>query len=79
MKQDPDTTTKDTFYPAATKCYRDPAQASCFLFGNSGSGVVRTFKGQDIDQYALNEKIEKFDLVINWGILYWLVKPMFFI
>ena len=52
MKQDPDTSTKGTFYPAATKCYRDPAQASCFLFGNSGSGVVRTFKGQEIEQYA---------------------------
>ena len=30
----------DTFYPAATECYRDPSQNSCFLFGNSGSGVL---------------------------------------
>ena len=51
MKQH-STTTKDTFYPPATKCYRDPAQASCFLFGNSGSGVVRRFRGQEIEQYA---------------------------
>ena len=34
---------KGTFYPAATECYRDTTQASCFLFGNSGSGVVRKF------------------------------------
>ena len=32
---------KDTFYPAGTKCYVDPSRSSCFLFGNSGSGVVR--------------------------------------
>ena len=32
-----------TFYPAATECYRDTTQASCFLFGNSGSGVIRKF------------------------------------
>ena len=49
MKQD-SASTKGTFYPAATKCYRDPAQASCFLFGNSGSGVVRRFK--QTEQYA---------------------------
>ena len=47
-------TSKDTFYPAATNCYRDPAQASCFLFGNSGSGVVRRFTPDQkaIQQYA---------------------------
>ena len=46
--------TKDTFYPAATKCYRDPTQASCFLFGNSGSGVVRRFttEEQEVEQFA---------------------------
>ena len=34
-------TEEGTFYPAGTKCYLDPSQASCFLFGNSGSGVAR--------------------------------------
>ena len=36
-----------TFYPAGTECYRDPSPASCFFFGNSGSGVVRKFKHKD--------------------------------
>ena len=35
-------TTRDTFYPAGTKCYVDPSRSSCFLFGNSGSGVIRS-------------------------------------
>ena len=38
-----------TFYPAATECYRDPSISSCFLFGNSGSGVLRKFTP---DKYA---------------------------
>ena len=38
-----------TFYPAATECYRDPTISSCFLFGNSGSGVLRKFTA---DKYA---------------------------
>ena len=47
-------TTKDTFYPRATKCYRDPTHSSCFLFGNSGSGVVRPITPEEanITQYA---------------------------
>ena len=40
---------KDTFYPAGTKCYVDPSRSSCFLFGNSGSGVLRKFTP---DKYA---------------------------
>ena len=31
----------NTYYPFGTECYADPSSASCFLFGNSGSGVVR--------------------------------------
>ena len=38
-----------TFYPAGTECYRDPTTSSCFLFGNSGSGVLRKFTS---DKYA---------------------------
>ena len=47
-------TTKDTFYPRATRCYRDPTHSSCFLFGNSGSGVVRPITPEEanITQYA---------------------------
>ena len=47
-------TTKDTFYPRATKCYRDPTHSSCFLFGNSGSGVVRPITPEEanVTQYA---------------------------
>jgi YidC/Oxa1 family membrane protein insertase len=32
-----------------------------------------------IDAYAANEKIEKFDLVIDWGWFYFFTKPLFFI
>ena len=51
-------TTKDTFYPAGTKCYIDPSRSSCFLFGNSGSGVIRSITtkskelSKEITQYA---------------------------
>ena len=31
-----------------------------------------------IDGYAASQKIDKFDLVIDWGWFYWLVKPLFF-
>jgi len=31
-----------------------------------------------IDGYAENQNISKFDLVIDWGWFYWLVKPLFF-
>ena len=31
-----------------------------------------------IDNYAAEQNINKFDLVIDWGWFYWLVKPLFF-
>ena len=45
---------EDTFYPKGTECFRDTTQASCFLFGNSGSGVVRQFSktSSQEEQYA---------------------------
>ena len=46
---------------------------------NNIKSIIGAKTVRDIDQYALSENVEKFDLVINWGILYWLVKPMFFI
>ena len=42
----------DTFYPAATECYRDPSQSSCFVFGNSGSGVLREITVNGEGRYA---------------------------
>ena len=45
--------TSGTFYPAGTKCYLDPSQSSCFLFGNSGSGVARRITPDGAEaQYA---------------------------
>tara|TARA_B100002052_G_scaffold7191_1_gene6196 strand:+ start:603 stop:2288 length:1686 start_codon:yes stop_codon:yes gene_type:complete len=46
---------------------------------NDVKSIIGAKTVRDIDGYAESENIEKFDLVINWGILYWLVKPMFFI
>ena len=46
---------------------------------NNVKSIIGAKTVRDIDGYAESENIEKFDLVINWGILYWLVKPMFFI
>ena len=43
---------EETFYPAGTECYRDPSQGSCFLFGNSGSGLVRKFNKSSPSQHA---------------------------
>ena len=44
---------QDTYYPHGTECYRDPSQGSCFLFGNSGSGVARRFTPEgEPEQYA---------------------------
>ena len=43
---------EETFYPAGTECYRDPSQGSCFLFGNSGSGLVREFNKSSPNQHA---------------------------
>ena len=34
---------------------------------------------ETIDSYAENKKIEKFDLVIDWGWFYFFTKPLFFI
>ena len=46
---------------------------------NNIKSIIGAKTVRDIDGYAESENIEQFDLVINWGILYWLVKPMFFI
>ena len=32
-----------------------------------------------IDTYAVNEKIDKLDLIIDWGWFYFFTKPLFFI
>lgn len=45
--RDPGWMNSNTYYPQGTVCYRDPSVASCFLFGNSGSGVMRSFINND--------------------------------
>jgi len=41
--RDPPWMKSNTYYPPGTTCYRDPSMTSCFLYGNSGSGVLRRF------------------------------------
>ena len=40
--------------------------------------IVAAKRVNVIDGYAKNLKIDKFDLVIDWGMLYFLTRPMFF-
>jgi len=40
--------------------------------------IVAAKRVETIDGYAEKLKIEKFDLVIDWGVLYFLTKPLFF-
>lgn len=40
--------------------------------------IVGAKRVRVIDDYTESLKIEKFDLVIDWGFLYWLTKPMWF-
>ena len=39
--------------------------------------IVAAKRVDVIDQYAESLKIEKFDLAIDWGILYWITRPLF--
>ena len=50
--KDPDWMNTNTFFPKGTECYRDPSQGSCFLFGNSGSGVLRNIAKDGEERYA---------------------------
>ena len=45
---------------------------------NNFKVIVAAKEVDIIDGYAENQKISKFDLVIDWGWFYWLVKPLFF-
>jgi len=40
--------------------------------------IVAAKRVRAIDNYTESLKIEKFDLVIDWGFLYWLTKPMWY-
>ena len=44
---DPSWMGSNSYYPPGTVCYRDPSLASCSIFGNSGSSVVRKIKTTD--------------------------------
>ena len=50
--KDPDWMKTNTYYPAATECYRDRSQSSCFVFGNSGSGTLREINVDGDKRYA---------------------------
>ena len=40
--------------------------------------IIAAKRVEVIDGYAENLKIDKFDLVIDWGIMYFITKPLFF-
>ena len=40
--------------------------------------IVAAKRVETIDGYAKNLNIDKFDLVIDWGVMYFLTKPLFF-
>ena len=40
--------------------------------------IVAAKRVEVIDGYAKNLKIDKFDLVIDWGVMYFITKPLFF-
>jgi len=40
--------------------------------------IVAAKRVEIIDGYAENLKIDKFDLVIDWGVMYFITKPLFF-
>jgi len=50
---------------------------------SSGSNELKLFVAakevETIDNYAANEDINKFDLVIDWGWFYFFTKPLFFV
>ena len=39
--------------------------------------IVAAKRVETIDAYAQELEIDKFDLVIDWGVLYWLTRPLF--
>ena len=39
--------------------------------------IVAAKRVETIDDYAQELEIDKFDLVIDWGVLYWLTRPLF--
>ena len=51
--------------------------------GNKQQSDVQLFVSakevETIDNYAENKKIEKFDLIIDWGWFYFFTKPLFFV
>jgi len=74
----------------STFLYKDSFKANYILNNpttinpsSNNSNEVRLFVAakevQTIDLYAANEKINKLDLVIDWGWFYFFTKPLFFI
>ncbi len=74
----------------STFLYKDSFKANYILNNpttinpsSSNSNEVRLFvaakEAQIIDNYAAEQKIDKFDLAIDWGWFYFFTKPLFFI
>jgi YidC/Oxa1 family membrane protein insertase len=74
----------------STFLYKDAFKANYILNNpttvnpsSSGSNEVRLFVAakevETIDAYATDQKIDKLDLVIDWGWFYFFTKPLFFI
>ena len=74
----------------STFLYKDSFKANYILnnpttinASSNNSNEVRLFVAakevDTIDSYSANEKIDKFDLVIDWGWFYFFTKPLFFI
>ena len=74
----------------STFLYKDAFKANYILNNpttvnpsSSGSNEVRLFVAakevETIDAYAADQKIDKLDLVIDWGWFYFFTKPLFFI
>ena len=50
---DPSWMKSDTFYPSGTVCYRDPSSNSCPDFGDSGLGIMRSWRTlNEPDRYS---------------------------
>ena len=74
----------------STFLYKDAFKANYILNSptsvlpsSTGSNTIKLFVAakevETIDNYAEKQKIDKFDLVIDWGWFYFFTKPLFFV
>ena len=69
---DPSWMGSNSYYPPGTVCYRDPSLASCSIFGNSGSSVVRKIKTTDRYSWIgpLSMSKGKYQNIMNMNIIF---------